>query len=682
MNVPIFRMAELNLRHFMIATRLLLAFAGIVGQHTISAAQQPTLVDRIQARGDLGLSTLSFSPDGKLIALASTDGTVQLWDVATSNPKATLRPTKPLPKIFNSRIGVAALAFSPDGKTVASSGGYTSVTLWDMPSGNERQNFEEQDPVWKLAFVSEDKILALKTSPGDIKLWDVKAGRMKKNLTEIEPPWGIALSPDGKLFLVGTPEKTVKLLDVNTGKELVTLQERFEPNSRLGFSPDGRTIVSESKEYDQFRIWDVKTGKQMTRFGGLYAPVFRAEVSPNGKMLATCGVSESDEDIKLWDVASGKLKCVLADHIFRIHSLAFSPDSKTLASWGEDRSLRLWDLTGGPSRTMGPKERATLKGHADEVTDVRFSPDGKLLASIGRSEETIRLWDVAKGEMKAALEHRGQPCFLAFSPDAKTLVSKARTSKENQKVTLEKKIWDVIRAEEIDFFKEGIGQTTPESLFGPSFAFSADGKTLAALTENFGVTLWDPASGKEKGALEGRDKSKWAWCVKCMVFSPDAQTLLIGGAFVFGPGREGSNSEDPAILYDVSSKKEKGRIKWESHVAAFSPDGKTVALACYHDILLADVATGKRTGFLPGAHFRDITALAFSPDGRTLASGSNDRSARVWDVEFLKEKAWFRGHAARILAVAFSPDGRTMATGSADKTIKLWDVPQGRNWLK
>ena len=304
------------------------------------------------------VTSVAFSPDGRLLASSSDDKTIRIWNVTTGQEVLTLTGHK-------GRVN--AVVFSPDGKLLASAGGPfdNTVKLWNVSTGRELYTLEGNPSrgwVEAVAF-SPDGLLLASIWWGEIKLWDVATGEEVRTISDYNPVESVAFSPDGKLLASG------------------------------GYDP-------------MFKLWEVATGREVHKLAGHTVGwgVNSVAFSPNGQILASgdCGQSEDGlycvkGEIKLWEVTTGSEVLTLTAHNGSVSSVAFSPYGKLLASGscgrGDDRhcvkgEIRLWDATTGG-------EVCTLTAHNGSVSSVAFSPDGKLLASSSSYERTIKLWDVS-----------------------------------------------------------------------------------------------------------------------------------------------------------------------------------------------------------------------------------------------------------------------------------------------
>ena len=289
--------------------------------------------------GKCNINELAYSPDGKLLAVASSIG-VWLYDAQTYQERAVLT---------GHTDGVLSVAFSPDGQTLASG--------------------------------SRDDT---------VRLWDVATGTLQQTLTHTGSVPSVAFSPDGRTLASGVDgwTGTIYLWDVATGKLQDTLPSHKGGLSSVAFSPDGQTLASVGGWDALVSLWDVATGTfQQTLAGHTYLTFVRSVAfSPDGSMLAGAG-GWRDKTVRLWDVATGMLQQTLAGHTDIVESVVFSLDSRTLASGSIDATVRLWDVATGTLQH-------TLTEYTSGVLSVAFSPDGRTLAS-GSDDGMVFLWDIA-----------------------------------------------------------------------------------------------------------------------------------------------------------------------------------------------------------------------------------------------------------------------------------------------
>ena len=306
----------------------------VIGQHM----EVPAPLPRTLAGHTSVVASVTFSPDGKMLASGSTDSTIRLWDVTTGENLSTFSG--------HGLIGAMSISFSPDGKVLASGSGDRVVRLWGV-----------------------DTEQVLQTLAGHAAL-----------------VCSIAFSPDGQIIASsGSGDRTIKMWEVATGKELHTIPTSFVWS--LAFSPDGEVLASGSADGGEgdgtIRLWEVATGCLLQSLHGHTDDVHSVDISPDGMMLAS---GSYDKTIKLWNLDAGRCVHTLEGHSDFVFSVCFSPDGETLVSGSADGTVKLWDVASGALLR-------TLTGHTSDVFSVAFSPDGSTLAS-GSYDRTVLLWDV------------------------------------------------------------------------------------------------------------------------------------------------------------------------------------------------------------------------------------------------------------------------------------------------
>ena len=632
-----------------------------------TAAINPTklgLPEGAVARLGMGkINDIKYSPDGKHLAVASSIG-VWIYDAQTDEVINLITSTdrtvggKPEPQVS----AINSISFSPDGQLLAIGTQGNNIRIWDVKLGRYRHTHWVSG-LQSLSFSPDGNILA--SGGTEILLWDPETGkrihhqRFSIALTAFNRINSVVFSPDGQTLASADDDKTVHLWNAKTGGEPIhTLTAHTDKVLSVAFSPDGQTLASASED-ETVRLWNAKTGEPIHTFSA-YSAQQCVAFSPDGNILAIGGFGS----IHLWDVETTKRLHTLSGYSGAITGISFSPDGQTLAGGSDSGVLRLWDVTGEPrpiiTEHISSVQRISFSPDGqtlaiqDQISNVHlwnartealhhtplvsssmaFSPDGQILAS--QSHNTIDLWDLQTEALLDTITKDGISWGVSFSPDSQMIAA----IDANGVVLL----WDVKTKTLLHTF---IAARTM------SISFSPDSQMIAG-TSRTDVHLWDTKTGDILQEFTGERR------IDSISFSPDSQTLAIASQTDVRLW----DTETGDLLHTLTG--HRGTL-WE---VAFSPNGQVLAVAGLGAVSLWDVKTGAVIRTLTD---RGSYSVAFSPDGKTLACDQYN-TVHLWDTETGELLQEFSGHTDFIYSVAFSPEGRTLASGSTDGTVLLWEL--------
>jgi WD40 repeat protein len=712
-------------------------------------------------------SGLAISPDAERLAVGYEDRTVR---VIANSPALGYRKISTL---TGHATWPSATAFSPDGLLLASGAVDGSIKLWDV--GSWEMDYRSIPPqaevlqnnyprTWKTVLSPDGRRLAEDRGAGEVVIWDVDTLEKQASF-RIAPEFAtLTFSPDGMRLAArhegeGFP---VTVWDATTGKQLGRCAGNPGRVDHLAWSADGALLALTGFKHDTVRVWDVAAGREQCTFDAIIKgappePRLRSlAFSPDGTTLAGGWTNGA---VELWDVTTGTKRATLPGHQAGIVCLGFDREGRRLATGDDNQNIKVWAVSGA-------RELLSLKGHRLMVEHVCFSPDGRRLASAG-DDETVRVWDLATGQEVRHLEAPGRlatgVCCLAFTADGTRLLSGWQSFREwdarpvtddlrarRQAVALVQNLFsrplprDAIRArlQEDHSLPEAVRRQAlaladwcaeqlsaqhyyasswrvvclpgfdprfyPDALVQAETACRLDPKSsqypLALAAAQYRVGRYAEALA----TLENRAKDGWAGprlafqamanyqlgrqdkarelleqlrrLVKGLSpnspLYPDAQDALTEADALIGPGPQVRRLQDEQPLAGHSD---------VLTCVAYHPEGRLLATGSYdRTVRLWDPNTRQVVRTLEG-HTQAVWGLAWSPDGKRLASSSGHPSQRgtpaeikAWDAGTGKELHSIASPGGGVYGLAWSPDGKRLAWAGFDKTVHLWDPDTGK----
>jgi RNA polymerase sigma factor (sigma-70 family) len=653
-------------------------------QHQADAGPRPrtdTLGDPLPAEAVARLGTVrfrhgqhisfvTFALDGTLVSHGS-DG-FRVWDPATG------REIPRFPRRTERKVPSCALA--PDGRTLAEISSGDDITFWNLATGRLIRQFgKTENP--QLAFSPDAKTIVTFGSMSELELWDVTAGRKMHSWNAHGGwVWSALFTPDGKTLLTTGNDRSIRFWDVATAKPIREIVGQSQAvGNKVALSPDGRLLAGMGvTERDRggvnvwepdnlVWIWDVASGKEVRQLTipaaevvpGVPRGIVAVTFTRDGKGLLTSG---PDERLRIWDPATGREVRRIPVGPGNPWLLAFSPDGKTLAVAG-GQALRLIDLETG-------RDSVRVPGHRQGVAWTAFSSDGRVLATAAATEAIIRVWDPATGRERFQLNgHTGSITSLRMASDRRTLWSTGSDP------TL--RAWDLETGKELRRMS-----VSPPGEAGPILlALSPDGKLAAVAGQDPAIILIDMATGKELRRLtdhpayvagaaftpDGRTLVVWAWDHAAHLWDVATGRNLHQFSFPQYPMPGG---QAPALFAG------NGGGAWSpAFFACLSPDGRLIAYGSQERFLVVQVlGTGRELFHLAGLP-DGVSALAISPDSKTLAWGGwRDPTIHLVEIATGQDRHRLVGHQGRVLSLTFAADGRRLVSGDEDTTALVWDL--------
>jgi WD40 repeat protein/uncharacterized caspase-like protein len=667
----------------------------------------------ISTGGQTGMSlspAFNFSPDSRLLAVAASNNSVRVYDVVTGREVQTL--TGGQASVMAS-FGATFIAFSADGKKLVTVS--DAIKVWDVVSWRELKTLDTSSLTASgltggqggMALSPDGNQLARAESGGknEIQFLDLTTGREARSVSlphdQIDS-LELCFAGDGHLIAAGIVEKKFKVWDVTTKATERDLAPTTQNYSLIKFSRDGR-LVALSEGYT-IKLWDLAAGRQLptlnipniglfTQIGGVFIGF-----SDDSKKAATGGFGTQT---LLWETETGKQLLPMTGRSNMAYAVAFSADGTQLSAGGRTR----WDLRTGRGLRVTPAPSDKLFGIP--------GPDGKLIAMFAPNNNAITILETTTGRQLQTLTRAatsGGVERVTFSPDGHLLAARYMEDPASQgRKTVggvpysQVKIWDVTSGREV--------QTLTLANVPNEVSFTSDGRGLITVTSPGEVVLWDIASGNRlrsfaatttgnpnpmgnpgsfpnlrpgsmpsmpnmadmsammTNMLGTMTAGTMGKSVTSVAFSPDGQTLATGGV------ESKSNFDMAAMMAAASQKGSKNKKPQDPQDFL-----KDIKVETTGQVLLFDVATGSEVGAIKG-HGKGVTNVAFSHDGKLLASSSTDNTIKIWDFATKRELRTLIGHIANVESMDFSPDGRLLASAGEDGSTFLWDANTGEHLL-
>ena len=519
------------------------------------------------------IARLAFGPDGRLAA-ADQNGTTTIWDVEAGRQLRQLRQA----------VQLTGVAFSRDGRVLATAAVDNTATVWDARSGRRLHVLRHQGPVTAVAFGNDDRLAT--ASGTTIRLWGARSGRGtgKTYRTGGQVSY-LAFSPGGTWLAAASMDGTAAVWEAVSGRPLPVLSGHTNSVLWVGFAPDGKRLATTSSD-NSAKVWDARTGRELLTLRGHGAPVGGAAFVPDSTAILT---ASEDGTGRRWLVASG--------HAGFVNSVAFDPKHPRLATASTDRTVRIWD-------SASRQQLRVLTGHRGDIRQVMFDREGRRLVTAS-TDGTARVWDAATGSLLWTIRQGAPVNAAAFAPDGRRLaVADVRGTTS---------VWDVGSHARLLGFTAHTGPVN-------DLAWSFDGNSIATggsdgVTSVTGITSANEASRRLR-LLEH------AGGVLAVGFSRDGTLLASGGA------------DRTVVVWDLRTGGRRSVLRGHTGPVTdlvFGREGDRLATASWdRSARTWDAGSGRE--LLRLRNSAEVNGVAYSPDGRFLATAGSDKNFQLYPL--------------------------------------------------